>query len=71
MLGIRMSSCIVHHMNCIWIADKKTSTYMLTEMLYLRSAEGSVHTSSSAPTEEGVISDSFSSCATLFITHIM
>lgn len=44
---------------------------MLTQMLYLRSAEGSVHTSSSAPTEEGVISDSFSSCATLFITHIM
>lgn len=36
----------------------KTSTYVLTEMLYLRSAEGSVHTSSLATTE-GVSSDFF------------
>lgn len=63
----------LHALYIIWTVYgllMKTSTYMLTEMLYVRSAEGSVHTSSSATTEEGVSSDFFSSCATLFITHI-
>lgn len=52
----------LHALYIIWTVYgllMKTSTYMLTEMLYLRSAEGSVHTSSSATTEEGVSSDFF------------